>query len=110
MTEKISKNSYYLPKNLMVFFRDWCFPSKNYSPKVAGAILFFMSLPASVREAAEKSAFETDIENALKTIKKLHDDTAFRGRFEEAFADFQKALEQSGAGPGTRTAKRSPRE
>lgn len=68
MEVKISKKSYYLPDLLVVFFKKWCKPGRDYSPKVAGAIFYYMQLPPDIREACEKAAYSDSIENAIKKL------------------------------------------
>lgn len=70
MEVKISKKSYYLPVNLVEIFKKWCKPGRDYSPKLAGAMLYYMSLNPDVREACEKAA-HTDKTTIDKTIKFL---------------------------------------
>lgn len=70
MEAKISKKSYYLPDILVEKFRKWCKPGRDYSPKVAGAMLYYMSLTPDKREACEKAA-HSDKTTIEKTIKLL---------------------------------------
>jgi hypothetical protein len=70
MEVNISKKSYYLPDILIDLFREWCKPGRDYSPKVAGAILYYMSLNAAIREECEKAA-HGDLRQIKKTIAKL---------------------------------------
>jgi hypothetical protein len=70
MEAKISKKSYYLPDILVEKFRKWCKPGRDYSPKVAGAMLYYMSLTPDIREACEKAA-HSDKSTIEKTIKLL---------------------------------------
>lgn len=68
MPVEICKKSYYLPKNLMDSFADWCKPGRDYSPKIAGAIFYYMQLPANIREICEKAAYSQDINEELKKL------------------------------------------
>ena len=70
MEVKISKKSYYLPVILVEIFKKWCKPGRDYSPKVAGAMLYYMSLSPDTREACEKAA-HTDKATIEKTIRFL---------------------------------------
>jgi len=70
MQGEIAKKSYYLPKNLMDLFASWCKPGRDYSPKIAGAILLYMNIKADIREACEKVAYSNDIKTAMAEISK----------------------------------------
>jgi len=65
ISDNAKKRGYYLPNALMDYFAEWCKPGRDYSVKIAGAILYFMTLPAGVRERAEKAAYSQDIEEAI---------------------------------------------
>ena len=69
MEAKISKKSYYLPENLVILFKKWCKPGRDYSPKVAGAIFFYMQLSPNVRRACEKAAHSENIKVAMKALE-----------------------------------------
>ncbi len=75
MEAKISKKSYYLPEILMDIFKEWCRPGRDYSPKIAGAILHYMALDPATREFCEKQAYGKK-ESIIKAIDhlKLNDD------------------------------------
>lgn len=70
MQENIYKRTYFLPKNLMNWFTEWCNPGRDYSPKIAAAIAVFMKLPPDLREMAEKIAYKEDIEHALFDLER----------------------------------------
>jgi hypothetical protein len=74
MEAKITKKSYYLPDALTEFFKVWCKPGRDFSPKVAGAILYFMSLPPAIREKCEKLAYSEDIQAAIAQIVRSDQD------------------------------------
>ena len=69
MPVKISKKTYYLPDSLMNYFAEWCKPGRDYSPKMAGAIFFFMQLSPSIREACEKAAYNENTESAINDFR-----------------------------------------
>lgn len=75
MEAKISKKSYYLPDILVNLFKEWCKPGRDYSPKIAGAILYYMSLEPNVRDLCEKAAYgtEADIKKKIKALKLPYD-------------------------------------
>ena len=68
MEAKISKKSYYLPENLVILFKKWCKPGRDYSPKIAGAIFFYMQLSPNLRDLCEKAAHSDNIEDAMKAM------------------------------------------
>ena len=68
MEAKISKKSYYLPDNLVILFKKWCKPGRDYSPKIAGAIFFYMQLSPNLRDLCEKAAHSDNIEDAMKAM------------------------------------------
>lgn len=70
MKAEISKKSYYLPKILIDLFKEWCKPGRDYSPKIAGAILYYMSIEPNIRNDCEKIAY-SDADNIKKAIDKL---------------------------------------
>lgn len=69
MTSKNSKRSYYLPDNLVEYFAQWCHPGRDYSTKIAGAMLVYMALPSELREAAEKAAHADNIKKTILDIR-----------------------------------------
>lgn len=64
------KRTYHLPVALMDVFKDWCNPGRDYSPKIAGAILYYMSLEPNVRDSCEKAAYK-DSAAIKKAISQL---------------------------------------
>jgi hypothetical protein len=72
MTEKNSKKSYYLPDMLTDYFAEWCAPGRDYSSKMAGAMLLWMALEdlPEIRQAAEKLAHDPNVKRSLSKIKK----------------------------------------
>ena len=62
------RRSYDLPENLVNYFKNWK-PGRDLSPKVAGAILYFMTLNADMRDKCEKLAYSEDIEKAMVQIR-----------------------------------------
>jgi hypothetical protein len=90
MEVEISKKSYYLPKKLMDSFAQWCKPGRDYSPKIAGAIFFYMQLPADLREACEKAAYSDDIKKAVRSLSpdlKWASHREYQERFEKLLAN-----------------------
>lgn len=63
------KRSYDLPKRLIDYFKYWCRPGQDYNPKVAGAILLYMCLPADFREHCSKMAYLKDPDRAISELK-----------------------------------------
>ena len=68
MEVKISKKGYYLPDDLVDLFKEWSKPGRNYSPKVAGAIFFYMHLSPNLRDICEKAAHSKNIKAAMKAM------------------------------------------
>jgi hypothetical protein len=100
MEVEISKKSYYLPKKLMDSFAQWCKPGRDYSPKIAGAIFFYMQLPADLREACEKAAYSGDIAEAVKSLspeQKWASHREYQERFEKLLASVAGLSKKSGA-------------
>lgn len=64
-----SQKSYYLPDKLIDYFRKWCKPNRGYSPKISGAILYYMTLSPEIRDQCEKLAHTEDIQKALNIIQ-----------------------------------------
>jgi hypothetical protein len=98
MSQKNVQRTYYFPKKLMDFFTEWCKPSKSYSPKIAGAILFYMQLPADIREACEKAAYKDDIKKAIRDLGPDMIWTShleFQERFEKLLANVQALSKKS---------------
>lgn len=99
MTAKKVRRSYDLPENLAKYFKDWK-PGRDLSPKVAGAIFYYMQLPPDIREACEKAAYSDDIEKAIKELEpamkpdRLY---AMQDRFEKLLDDFSKIAKLSQA-------------
>ena len=58
------RRSYDLPENLVNYFKNWK-PGRDLSPKVAGAILYFMTLNADMQDKCEILASSEDIEKAM---------------------------------------------
>lgn len=69
--KKIAKRTYYLPQKLMDVFKGWCLPGRDYSPKVAGAIFFYMLIGGNVRERCEKLAYSKAVEKSLNEFQAL---------------------------------------
>ena len=68
--KKIAKRTYYLPQNLMDFFKLWK-AGRDSSKKVAGALFFYMLLNGNTRELCEKLACSDSIETALLELQNL---------------------------------------
>ena len=110
------RRSYDLPVNLVNYFLDWK-PGRDFCPKVAGAIFYYMQLPSDVREECEKAAYSDDIEKAIKELNptmkpdRLY---AMQDRFEKLLDDFSKiaklsqARQQSTAGDKAEKKRISP--
>lgn len=64
--ENTYKRTYHLPKPLMDFFAEWCKPGRDYSTKVSGAILHYMSLEPNTRRSCEESAFQLKDKKDIK--------------------------------------------
>jgi len=62
------RRSYDLPENLVNYFKNWK-PGKDLSPKVAGAILYFMTLNGDFREKCERLAYSEDIGKAMRQLR-----------------------------------------
>jgi len=75
MTAKISKKTYYLPEFLTEYFKQWCKPGMGYSTKMAGAMLFYMTLPDDLRRISERLAHTKDIEQAIEQLKSTIQET-----------------------------------
>ncbi len=71
MEEKNSKKSYYLPDELMKFFAEWSKPGRDYSTKVAGAVLVYMTLSPDLRKKAEQLAFSGATAGAVDEMRLL---------------------------------------
>lgn len=69
MDIKKVRRSYDLPENLVFYFKNWK-PGRDLSPKVSGAILYYMTLDPDIRDLCEKLAHNEDIEKALDVIQK----------------------------------------
>lgn len=70
-----SKKTYYLPEKLTDYFVQWAKPGRDYSPKVAGAILYYLTLPADLREICEQLAYTGNIKQAIKKLQSLESDS-----------------------------------
>lgn len=66
MGEKIIKRAYYLPSDLVYYFKNWSKPGRNYSPSIAGAMLVWMALPPDFREFAKKLSAKTNVKQAVE--------------------------------------------
>jgi hypothetical protein len=65
----VGNRSYRLPVNLVSLFKKWAGKGKNVSPKVAGAMVFYMLLKTDICEAAEIAAYSEDLELAIKSLQ-----------------------------------------
>lgn len=68
MDSETKQKSYYLPVVLAEYFKIWCKPGRDYSPKVAGALLYFMTLPPDIRQKCEKLAYSDDIKTVIDQL------------------------------------------
>jgi len=71
MTEGRIKKTYHLPEKLTESFAEWCKPGRDYSPKVAGAMLVWMTLAPAVREQVVRLAYSDGIDAAKKKVATL---------------------------------------
>ena len=66
MPEKNQKNvvkrTYHLPEKLMEEFSSWCFPGRDFSTKIAGAVYLYMRFGPKVREFCDKAAHKDAIQ------------------------------------------------
>lgn len=67
MSTKKVRRSYDLPENLVNYFKNWK-PGRDLSPKVAGAILYYLTLDAATCADCEQLAEDTDVEDAIQTL------------------------------------------
>jgi len=77
----------------MDFFAKWCKPGRDYSPKVAGAIFYYMTLPAHIRENCEQAAYKDDIKKTLSDFKNEFDIdkiSDFRNELSAAFSRLEQ--------------------
>ena len=75
MPENIFKKTYYLPIILTKSLAEWCKPGRDYSEKVAGAILILLALADEIPyKQLCKLAYSDDIEKAKKETKKIISD------------------------------------
>ena len=93
MEVKCTKKSFYLPDPLYDFFRVWCKPGRNYSPKAAGAILFYMALSPDTRDQCEKAAHRGDIEQLVGAIKSEVEKQNWEAQARAAFSSALVALD-----------------
>ncbi len=64
-----TKCNYYLPRVLVHYFRKWCKPGRDYSPKAAAGILLYMAQDADIQNFAEKMAYENNVEIAINKLQ-----------------------------------------
>jgi len=68
MDAKKVRRSYDLPVNLVNYFKNWK-PGRDLSPKVAGAILHFMTLDSETRDKCEELAYSDNVGKTLESLK-----------------------------------------
>ena len=66
-----TKKTYYLPKKLSEVFAKWCKPGRDYSPKIAGAMLAWMTLEPAAREKIVGLAYSDNLKKAAIEAKKV---------------------------------------
>ncbi len=59
-----TKKTYHLPKKLTTAFANWCKPGRDYSSKLAGAMLAWMTLQPTAREKIVGLAYSDNIKKA----------------------------------------------
>ena len=89
------KKTYYLPKKLTVAFADWCRPGRDYSSKVAGAMLLWMVLEPAVRETLVEWAYSDDVEKAKENAGRLLADSPIGVTTRQDFLTVKAALEEA---------------
>ncbi len=69
--DETTKKTYYLPRKLTVVFADWCKPGRDYSSKLAGAMLAWMTLEPAAREKIVALAYSGNIKKSTTEARKV---------------------------------------
>ncbi|KKK86246.1 hypothetical protein LCGC14_2765160 [marine sediment metagenome] len=91
------KKTYLLPKKLAKIFGEWCKPGRDYSPKVAGAILVWMTLEPATREQIIDLAYSDNIEKATKKAKDILTNSVVEAATIQEFGSLKEAAEEAQA-------------
>jgi len=70
MADQTVKRGYAIPAKLAARFRSWCKPGRELGSNVAGAMVVWMTLPADIREQAEKAAYADDLNAGVGELHK----------------------------------------
>lgn len=94
MTET-RKKTYHLPEKLTKVFVEWCKPGRDYSAKIAGAMLVWMSLEPAAREAIVELAYLDNIKKARKEAKEILTNSVVQAATIQEFGSLKDAAQEA---------------
>ncbi len=96
MTET-TKKTYHLPKKLTEVFAEWCRPGRDYSSKLAGAMLAWMALEPAAREKIVGLAYSDNIKKATTEAKEVLTDSVVEAATIQEFGSLKEAAREAQA-------------
>ena len=92
MKVKITKKGHYWPEPLYRFFKKWCRPGRDLSPKVAAGTLLYMALSPNIREKLEELAYTPDIAGVIERLKSQVENSEWEWKAYEILAEISALL------------------
>ena len=91
------KKTYHLPEKLSEVFAKWCSPGRDYSSKVAGAMLVWMTLEPAAREKIVGLAYSDNIKKATTEAGEILTNSVVEAATIQEFGSLKEAAEEAQA-------------